>query len=104
MDSSGREGVLEGGALPPSRPIPQVAELDLFREHLRAPEQPRRRVGSFVRSLLFELQEMLQSGFSASWKVNEKLQGGPVVPRLPTELSNDLHAQQNLKFQGSFST
>ena len=33
----GRDGV---GALPPSRPIPQVAELDLFREHLRAPEQP----------------------------------------------------------------
>ena len=47
-----------------------------------------------VHSLLFELQEMLQSGFSASWKVNEKLREGLVVP---TELSNDLHA----KFQGS---
>ena len=98
MDSSGREGCRE--ALFRLRgQFPKLLS-STYSASISGP-QSCRRVGSFVRSLLFELQEMLESGFSASWKVNEKLQVGPVVP---TELSNDLHAQQNLKFQGSFST
>ena len=90
MDSSGREALF--------RLCGQFPKLlsSTYSASISGP-QISRRVGWLLRSLLFELQEMLQSGFSASWKVNEKLREGPMVP---AELSNDLHA----KFQGSFST